>query len=402
MAKNQEAAINRQIGKLLRQRSIERADFETKVADIAGKYGDEVYCALLFTAVHLEFGKRAAKKHFHEVLKHWNNLCSDTRRDVDFRVALLDYFLTINRCIKNPKIIEIKIFEKTQQETEIDDLTQLHNFRYFSKAIELEVCRSSRYHTPVSLVLFDADDFKLYNDTNGHLAGNKALKKLADIIRKTVREVDVVARFGGEEFALLLPETNKEGAFTIADRICRVVERASFPNGKSQPQKRFTVSGGIATLHVDARDASTLIKKADQALYRAKARGKNQVALYVEELREYERVSTAIMGKLGISSDSSDLILLQDVSEGGVLFRYEKALPVATICQLSFSLPQVPEPISCKAKVRRVEALEGEGQYAIGASITQLKPRDKKALKTFIRSLADLNAAPKQARKEIQ
>ncbi len=241
MAKNQEAAINRQVGRLLRQGSIDRDEFEAKVAEIAAQYGDEVYCALLYTAAHLEFGTRAAKNHLQKILQHWNSLCSDTRRDVDFRVALLDYFLTINRCIRNPKIIEVKIFEKTQQETEIDDLTQLHNFRYFSKAIELEVCRSSRYHAPLSLVLFDADDFKFYNDTNGHLAGNKALKKLAGIIRKSVREVDIAARFGGEEFALLLPETNKEGAFTIADRICRAVERAAFPNCKSQP--RQTIHG---------------------------------------------------------------------------------------------------------------------------------------------------------------
>jgi diguanylate cyclase (GGDEF)-like protein len=402
MAKNQEAAINRQIGRLLRQGSIDRDEFEAKVAELAAQYGDEVYCALLYSAAHLEFGKRAAKNHFQKVLQHWNSLCADTRRDVDFRVALLDYFLTTNRCIRNPKIIEVKIFEKTRQETEIDDLTQLHNFRYFSKAIELEVCRSTRYHAPLSLVLFDADDFKFYNDTNGHLAGNKALKKLAGIIKKSVREVDIAARFGGEEFALLLPETNKEGAFTIADRICRAVERAAFPNGKRQPRKRFTVSGGIATLHVDAKDASTLIKKADQALYRAKARGKNQVALYIDELREYERVSTAIMGKLSVSSDSGDLILLQDVSEGGMLFRYDKALPVAAVCKLDFSLPGVQKPISCKVKVRRVEELEGEGQYATGASLVQIKPGDKKKLKAFIRSMADLNIEPKKARKETQ
>ncbi len=402
MAKNQQAAINRQVSRLLRQGSIDRDEFEAKVAEIAAQYGDEVHCALLHTAAHLEFGKRAAKNHFQKILQHWSSLCSDTRRDVDFRVALLDYFLTINRCIRNPKIIEVRIFEKTRQETEIDDLTQLHNFRYFSKAIELEVCRSSRYHAPLSLVLFDADNFKFYNDTNGHLAGNKALKKLAGIIRKTVREVDIAARFGGEEFALLLPETNKEGAFTIADRICRAVERATFPNSKRQPRTRFTVSGGIATLHVDAKDASTLIKKADQALYRAKARGKNQVALYVEELREHERVSTVIMGKLSVSSHTSDLVVLQDISESGMLFRYDKSLPIASVCQLDFSLPDVQTPIRCKVKIRRVEELAGEGQYATGASLMQIKPSDKKALKAFIRSMADLNIEPKKARKETQ
>jgi c-di-GMP-binding flagellar brake protein YcgR len=108
------------------------------------------------------------------------------------------------------------------------------------------------------------------------------------------------------------------------------------------------------------------------------------------------------MGKLSVSSDTGDLILLQDVSEGGMLFRYDKALPVAAVCKLDFSLPGVQKPISCKVKVRRVEELEGEGQYATGASLVQIKPGDKKKLKAFIRSMADLNIEPKKARKETQ
>ncbi|GMQ84107.1 MAG: hypothetical protein BMS9Abin06_0864 [Gammaproteobacteria bacterium] len=392
MAKTRETRMRAEIGKLLRQESVARDGFAQKVTDIAKQYGDDVYCDLLFTAVHLEFGKRAARKHFHDVVMHWGELGAQTGRDIDFRVALLDYFLTINKRIRNPTIIEIRIFEKTCQETEIDDLTQLHNYRYFSKSIEHEVLRSNRYHTPLSMVLFDVDDFKHYNDTNGHLAGNKALKKLATIIKKTVREVDVIARFGGEEFALLLPETNKEGAFTIADRIRQVVERASFANDKSQPLKRFSVSGGVATLHVDAASVSALIRKSDQALYQAKARGKNQIALYIDEMREHERVSTSIMGRLAVSSDSGDVVLVQDISEGGMLFQFGRALPMATVCKLNFTLPGREDPISCKVKVRRVEELTEGDQYRIGASIMQMKPGDKRALKAFIRSLADLNA----------
>jgi len=381
----------RQVGRLLGQGAQDRQTFVYNVARLAEQFGDEVYSALLHTAVHLEFGARAAHKHFDEVVEYWQQLCLNTGRDVDFRVALLDYFLTINKRIKNPKIIEIKIFEKTQHETEIDELTQLYNYRYFKKALELEVLRSQRYHSPLSLVLFDADDFKCYNDTNGHMAGNRALKKLAAIVKRTVREVDVVARFGGEEFAVLLPETNKQGAFTIADRIRQGVLRARFANGKTQPGKHFTVSGGVATLHVDADDCNSLINRADQALYQAKGRGKNQVSLYLDELREFERVRTAIMGEIDCGRGMSSPVLVQDISEGGLLFSCDLLVPMASQCHLSFPLPGQNQQVGCKVKVRRIEELERAQQYRVGASIVHMPVDERKELRCFIRELADLN-----------
>jgi len=391
MSENQQVTIIEQVGKLLGRGPLERQAFVRDVAVLADRYGDEVYSVLLHTAVHLEFSPRAALKHFGEVVDYWERLCLDTGRDVDFRVALLDYFLTINKRIKNPKIIEIKIFEKTRQETEIDELTQLYNYRYFKKALELEVLRSQRYHSPLSLVLFDADDFKHYNDTNGHMGGNKALKKLAAIIQRSVREVDVVARFGGEEFAILLPETNKQGALTIADRIRQAVLKARFANGKAQPGGHFSISGGVATLHVDADDGLSLANKADQALYQAKGRGKNQIALYVDELREFERVRTAIMGEINCGQGMTGPVLVQDVSEGGMLFSCEQLMPMASQCLLSFPLPGQDQQVSCKVKVRRVEELEHDRQYRIGASIMHIEAREQKALQSFIRELADLN-----------
>jgi diguanylate cyclase (GGDEF)-like protein len=400
MPKNQQAAMASEVGRLLAQGAVDRQAFAQAVDALVHRWGDEVYSVLLHTAVHLEFGKRAARRHYEAVIAHWQQLCTDTGRDVDFRVALLDYFLAINKRIKNPKIIEIKIFEQTRQETETDDLTRLYNYRYFRKAIELEVCRSQRYHAPLSLVLFDADNFKFYNDANGHMAGNKALKKLAGIIRRAVREMDVVARFGGEEFAVLLPETNKRGAFTIADRICRSVEQARFACAKAQPNGRFSISGGIATLHVDADDSTALIKKADQALYQAKARGKNQVALYVDELREYERVCTAIMGQLDCGRGIHVPVLLQDISQGGMLFSCERLLPMASHCELSFPLAGEDRQLTCKVKVRRVEEQASDRHYSIGASIVQMQPKDARALQRFIRALADLNLEP--ASREIE
>lgn len=389
MAEAREVQIQSEISKLLLSDSKDRDKFIRKVNLLAGRMGDELYPSMLFTTAHLEFEKAAAKKHWKEILRHWEKMSREVKRDIDFRVALLDYFIDINRRIRNPKIIEIKIFQKTQQETLIDELTQLYNYRYFIKSLDQEIVRASRYHSPMTLAIFDADDFKHYNDTNGHLAGNKALKKLARIIQSSVRNVDVVARYGGEEFALILPETNKEGGLVISDRIREKVEGNAFFKGEKQPLKRFTVSGGIATLNVDAKIGSELIKKADQALYRAKARGKNQIALYVDERRDFDRIRISLSGRLAVVSDSGDVFEALNISVGGILFNFHKAIPVGSILHLSLNIPGRKKPINCKAKVRRVEEVKKNKTYEIGVSITQIRQPEKNALKRFITMSAE-------------
>ncbi len=384
MDENKELKIQSEVNKLLLKESRNSKGFSHKVELLEERFGDDLYPSLLYITAHLEFSRKTAKKHWKEIFRHWGQMRRHVKRKIDFRVALLDYFVDVNKQIKNPKIIEIKIFQKTQQETFIDELTQLYNYRHFMKAIDNEIVRANRYRAPLSLVIFDADDFKHYNDTNGHLTGNKALKKLAQIIKKSVRDVDIAARFGGEEFALILPETNKEGGMVISDRIRKKVERSAFIKGEKQPLKRFTISGGVATLNVDASNAADLIKKADQALYRAKARGKNQIAFYVEEKRVFERVNASIMGRLAVASDTGDIFEVQDISEGGLLFHFDKPIPLGAILNLSLNLPGRKTPIRCKAKVRRVEEFQKNKKYDIGVRLIQIRESGRKSIKRFI------------------
>ncbi|MDX1762936.1 MAG: diguanylate cyclase [bacterium] len=387
MAKKGEAQVLTKINALLGRHSRDLDKLVSQVDLLVDKFGDEVYPHLIFTTAHLEFTKRTAKKHWKAIVDHWDHMGKSLNRELDFRVALLDYFIHFNKRIKNPKIIEIKIFQKTQEETFIDELTQLYNYRYFVRSLDVEIIRSNRYNASLSLVMFDVDDFKLYNDTNGHLAGNKALKKLAQVIGKSVRDVDILVRYGGEEFALLLPETSKEGAFVIAERIRRSVARSKFPRGEQQPLKRFSVSGGVATLNVDASKGPELIKKADQALYRAKSRGKNQIALYEEERRDSDRVGVAIVGRLQVASDQGDIFEVQNVSESGFLFHFYKSIPLGSLLHLSLQLPGRKTPIPCKAKVKRVEEVKKNKVYEIGVRLVQIKKRDEKAYKRLVHAL---------------
>ncbi len=376
-----------EINKLLMRSSGDREVFADKMNRLATKYGDYVYPQLIFITAHLEFGKRIAKNHLQEILRHWEFMQKTLKRNIDFRVALLDYFVGVNRKIRNPKIIEIRIFQKTQQETLVDELTQLYNYRYFARALNAEVLRSNRYNAPLSLVVCDVDDFKYYNDINGHLAGNNALKKLAAIIKKSVRDVDIATRYGGEEFALILPETNKEGAYVMSERIRKGVERSTFSQGKMQPLKRFSISGGVATLDVDADSAEELIKTADQALYVAKSRGKNQTALFEQERRDFERVNTTIIGRLRLATSVGDVFEVRNISESGVLFNFPKALTIGNILQLLITLPNRKTPLTCKAKLMRSKELKKNKEYELGARFYRIRDPDKKALKRFLRSI---------------
>ena len=387
MAEDKELQIQSEINNLLLRESHDKERFAEKLKSLVEKFGEGFYPSLLFTTVHLEFSKRTAQNHWQEIFRHWDWLSQQVQREIDIRVAILDYFIDINKRMKNPKIIEIKIFQRTQQETIIDELTQLYNYRYFIKALNHEIIRANRYHAPLTLAIFDVDDFKHYNDTNGHLTGSKALVKLAKIIKKNLRDVDIVARYGGEEFTLLLPETNKDGGLAIAERIRQQVEQGTFINGEKQPLKRFTISGGITTLNIDAKTGPDLIEKADQALYRAKKLGKNQIFLYLKERRSFERLNSSIKNLLVVASERGDNYIPQNISEGGILFHSEQALPLGKNLHLSLNFRDRKTTIPLKAKIRRVEQLHKNKKYEIGASIIQIQETEKRAIKKFLNTL---------------
>jgi diguanylate cyclase (GGDEF)-like protein len=158
-----------------------------------------------------------------------------------------------------------------------DEKTKLFNFRHFKSELQSEIARAKRFNESVSLIMIDADKFKHYNDTNGHVLGDEALIKMARLMKSICRETDKPARFGGEEFAILLPKTGKEEAVIFAERIRKAIEEAVFVNQEKQPGGNFTASLGVATYPEDCTDAETLVNAADKALYKAKEKGRNRV-----------------------------------------------------------------------------------------------------------------------------
>jgi diguanylate cyclase (GGDEF)-like protein len=162
-----------------------------------------------------------------------------------------------------------------------DPLTGLLNRRYLKQRLTEELNRSQRYKSPMSCLMVDIDDFKYYNDHNGHPAGDEALKTTAQTLKAALRAADVAFRYGGEEFCILLPQTNLTDAGVIAERMRLLVTQTAYAHSKSQPLGVVSVSIGISTYVNDVVDnADKIIAAADRALYNAKNRGKNRIEFY--------------------------------------------------------------------------------------------------------------------------
>ncbi|MCP4645610.1 MAG: GGDEF domain-containing protein [bacterium] len=162
-----------------------------------------------------------------------------------------------------------------------DELTGLLNRRYFMELANRQAALAKRYGHSLSLLMIDADRFKAFNDEHGHAVGDEILKLMAEALKQGLREVDVLARFGGEEFVVLLPEAQEEEAYRAAERLREAVESRELAT--SHGPLRSTISVGVATLPHEAIDLAALIKHADKAMYRAKDLGRNRVCAFVEQ-----------------------------------------------------------------------------------------------------------------------
>jgi len=177
-----------------------------------------------------------------------------------------------------------------------DPLTGLLNRRYLEERLTEELKRSKRQGYAMSFMMIDIDDFKPYNDHNGHQAGDLALEMAAQCLKSALRAADIASRYGGEEFSILLPQTNLAEAKIIAERIRRRVERTRFPHGKAQPQGAVTVSIGLSAFEPSLDTAASIIGAADRALYLAKSEGKNRVVAHTPQSVD-PRASSGVKNK---------------------------------------------------------------------------------------------------------
>jgi diguanylate cyclase (GGDEF)-like protein len=174
-------------------------------------------------------------------------------------------------------LLQVDKLKAIQDTANRDGLTGVFNKRFFQERIAAEIRRAERDGTGVSLLLLDIDDFKNYNDTNGHVAGDDVLKQVGQLLRGSIREDDFVARYGGEEFVVLYPGATKALAYRLAQGLRRAIESYPFPGGEHQSLGAVTISGGVASYPQDAPGEVELIRSADEALYQAKNAGRNRI-----------------------------------------------------------------------------------------------------------------------------
>jgi diguanylate cyclase (GGDEF)-like protein len=176
-----------------------------------------------------------------------------------------------------------RMFEKLEQMAVVDTLTGLYSRRHFSDLGGKEIERARRYGNPLSLLMIDLDHFKSFNDTLGHAVGDQILVEVANIIGTTLRKIDIPGRLGGEEFAVLLPETNQQNGMLVAERLRQAITRLRIPI-KDAVIDNVTASFGLSTLCDGHVDLQSLITSADMAMYKAKENGRNMVVVDVPEL----------------------------------------------------------------------------------------------------------------------
>jgi two-component system cell cycle response regulator len=192
--------------------------------------------------------------------------------------GLEEFFHSVNKIMEMDRLQKRLNYYKDLSNR--DSLTNLYNHRYFFEVLDRELKRAHRYGHPVSLIFIDIDNFKHFNDCHGHLTGDLVLKHIGMLFLRNVRAHDLIFRYGGEEFAIVFPETEKEKTGFIAEKLQKAL--------KEQPEVvhygkmlRITISAGIATYPDDVEfNRDKLIECADQALYKAKLTGKNKVVLY--------------------------------------------------------------------------------------------------------------------------
>lgn len=285
---------------------------------------------------NLDLDKNEAKRHYSNIHHHQDEMRSLLNRDVGFRTAALDYFLNLKEMIKNPRFVEIELYDEILRMTKEDPKTGCYNSQFFNEIVEKEMRRAKRYHQKLSLVLLDIDDFKSLNDNYGHLFGDRVLKSFSSVLRECVRKEDVVGRFGGDEFIILIPQTGRVGARFLAERIHQTL--ISYFQNKDMPDENveITFSAGIATYPMDSEDYEGLIQVADEALYKSKLLGKNRIYDYLDEdiseidtedpdnpdRRKYARYWMAEDNEIEILNDKNKITMhgkVLNISPNGIL-----------------------------------------------------------------------------------
>lgn len=281
-----------------------------------------------------------------------------------------------------------RLYEDAKNDSMIDDLTRLYNRRYLLDCAQRELIKARRQGLSFSLILIDVDHFKRFNDTHGHLFGDRVLARIAAAFRASVRQSDVVARYGGEEFVILLPATDHQGALRTAEKIRALIEHDLRMDETGQSGEGVTITAGVAGYPEDGICVDDMLAVADRRLYRGKQQGRNRVISLAEEpsplvddddRRRHPRFRTALrvvrdaerIHSIDVRSGENQwsLCTLMDVSRTGFysMVEFRPAAGAHYVCRAMVD-PDLPVPDLFSVQVVRVRPMDGS-RYLMGVRV---------------------------------
>lgn len=326
----------------------------------------EAYTLILYNLVQLTFSQEESRKHWHAIVEHARKMQSSLGRALGLTTAACDYFSTINPSLDNPKLIEFSRFEETLKSAHQDFLTGLLSRSAFQKLFEQELSRAKRHNYNTALIFFDLDTFKKINDDHGHLAGDEALRQVGKILSGSKRKEDMACRFGGDEFVIFLPETNKAMGLQVGKKLLERINTLVIQHdGKEIP---VTCSAGLASFPLDSDNSQGLLDCADRALYQAKSQGQHSIALFSEEKRSFTRIE--LQRNVSIRSleikEEALRYTSKNISNGGILISCSDKFDIGARLELQIPL-QEDATMTITGSVVRVEQFDTH-LYDIGLS----------------------------------
>lgn len=251
--------------------------------ELVGEKDGHYYHDIIFALMQIRLPEEEARRDWKEILLHKYTMSEKLGRNVGVHVATLDYYVNIKRRVFNPKILEAHEYADTASRAITDELTRAYNRFFFTEELRRLFLRAQKYNRIFSLIMLDLDHFKAYNDINGHIKGDIALIQTVNVIHAVYGANATVCRYGGEEFAILLPDSDMGHALRIAENIRKAIYDFRYVNEQQLPGGRLSVSGGVTTYRDDITTAQEMLEEADIALYRAKNNGRNRIKTFFKQ-----------------------------------------------------------------------------------------------------------------------
>jgi diguanylate cyclase (GGDEF)-like protein len=361
----------------LRGRITDDEEFIKEINKLITQHGSKTCVAVFAVAAGLDLPDETACLHWNAIQEHYKKLRQLLGRDLHVITVISDYLHTVTRLFNRSRLVEVRSYERMVNESIHDSLTGLANRSHFAALYDQQIALAQRYDSDLSILFLDIDNFKDINDNYGHIAGDIALKIVADIIKKEKRNTDIAARYGGEEFVVMMPHTSSLNGYVLAERIRHAVEKTSITH--NQLSIALTISGGLASFPLNSENPNDLLRMADDAVYLAKGAGKNAICLYKHEKRRYLRLRLnlpLLVQELSFEADDIYPGITKDISIGGILFENPVSLPIGSQIKVDVLLDD-EKPLLLIGTVVRVEIFS-PNTFDIGMSVS-FKEMDKLA-----------------------